>query len=277
MYDTEYMIQDKENTPLNPPLPRGELKGGIVNHESCIVNHSGFTLIELVISVTILLIVSLGFFGWASTIIRTNVSIERNNTAYDIAKDVADRLQRITTGTNDLIEHKTGSTEKCIGYDSDGNLKTCSGCSGTLGASPAVDTGTGKTEYTDPVKVGTTPYLYDGNACEGKTWVDAGCGSGVTITSTANPKIDHPNAKGAEPGTTDTYDSINPIRSYKNTTYYAVWSIAYTPCVKDENRRKIFVTVYWIDPEPAGATVTIDAANIIKSVSIAVDKTIGVE
>jgi N6-L-threonylcarbamoyladenine synthase len=36
--DTRYMIQDKGNTPLSPPLARGELKGGNVHRASCIVH-----------------------------------------------------------------------------------------------------------------------------------------------------------------------------------------------------------------------------------------------
>ncbi|MBI4689032.1 MAG: prepilin-type N-terminal cleavage/methylation domain-containing protein [Nitrospirae bacterium] len=75
MHDTGYMIQDKENTPLNPPLPRGntplnpplprgELKGGIVNRASCIMNRAscilnraGTTLVELMVTLAIFSII----------------------------------------------------------------------------------------------------------------------------------------------------------------------------------------------------------------------------
>ena len=68
-------------------------------------------------------------------------------------------------------------------------------------------------------------YLYDNNACidPNPTWDADACRTGSTITPAANAAIDHPNATSAA------YDSINPIRSYRNTTYYAVWSVAYMP------------------------------------------------
>lgn len=238
-------------------------------------DNEGFTLIELIIATTIILIVSLGFFGWASTIIQTNLSIERNNTAYTMAMDVAERLQRMPD--NSLIQPKSGSS-RCVGFDGSGNLRGCSVAS-CGGGSPnvTIQSGqTGMTTYTNPTQSSTTPYIFDNNACEGKTWVDTTgtptCRAGSTITTGANASIDHPNSTSGTPN----YDSINPIRSYKNTTYYAVWSIAYMPCNAGTNtdRRKIFITVYWIDPEP-GTAIASGAA--IKSVSIVVDKAIGTE
>ena len=124
-------------------------------------------------------------------------------------------------------------------------------------------------------------YLYDNNACidPNPTWDADACRTGSTITPAANAAIDHPNATSAA------YDSINPIRSYRNTTYYAVWSVAYMPCNAGTNtdRRKIFVTVYWIDPEPTDTTTAAVQTKIqngtatVKSVSIVVDKAIGTE
>ena len=244
----------------------------------------GFTLIELIIATTIILIVSLGFFGWASTIIQTNLSIERNNTAYAMLMDVAERLQRMSDNT--LITHTTAN-KRCVGYASSGDsLKGCS-ASNCTGGTPTGDLKsgeTGMTIYTNPWN-GTTNqlYLYDKNKCAGTTWVDSACGGSGNITITTDAtliaRIDHPNAAGSA------YNSINPIRSYRNTTYYAVWSVAYMPCNAGTNtdRRKIFVSVYWIDPEPTDATIGAVETKIqngtaaIKSVSIVVDKAIGTE
>jgi prepilin-type N-terminal cleavage/methylation domain-containing protein len=245
-------------------------------------NNRGFTLIELIIATTIILIVSLGFFGWASTIIQTNLSIERNNTAYAMAMEVAGELQRMPD--NSLIQP---GTAKYVGYD-DGTDKDLDGKTFELnrcsGSSPSLDLDSaskpGLTVYTDPWK-STAPqalYLYDNNACANTTWDADACRNGSTITANANSNIDHPNATSA------VYDSINPVRSYRNTTYYAVWSVAYIPCgTTSTDRRKIFVTVYWIDPEPTDTDLTALPGRIaagtatIKSVSIAVDKVIGTE
>src|SRR3989339_738632 len=228
-------------------------------------NNKGFTLIELIIATTIILIVSLGFFGWASTIIQTNLSIERNNTAYAMLMDVAERLQRMSDNT--LITHATAN-KRCVGYASSGDsLKGCStaNCGGGTPTGALESGQTGMTIYTNPTQSSTTPYLFDNNACNGLTWVTTACRTGSTIATASNTNIDHPNSTTGTPN----YDSINPIRSYKNTTYYAVWSVAYMPCTSySTDRRKIFVTVYWIDPEP-GATIASGAT--VKSVSIVVD------
>lgn len=243
-------------------------------------DNKGFTLLELIIATTIVLIISLGFFAWSTTIIQSNLSIEKNNTAYAILNDIADRLQRMPD--NALIKPKAGNA-KYIGYDTGGVLRGCTG------NNPDVNLGVpgnlvGLTINTDPFRVPASGiYLYDGNNCEGRTWIDPACGSGanVSITPAGNPRIDHPNATGSA------YDIINPIRSYRNTTYYAVWSVAYMPCnAADTNRRKIFLTVYWIDPEPtvvstSGASglnnMITGGTAVIKSVSLVIDKVIGTE
>ncbi|MEK6651501.1 MAG: prepilin-type N-terminal cleavage/methylation domain-containing protein, partial [Nitrospirota bacterium] len=267
------------------------------NRASCIMHHAsvfahspiypftnknGFTLIELIIATTIILIVSLGFFGWASTIIQTNLSIERNNTAYAMLMDVAEKLQRMYD--NSLIQPRSGSS-RCVGYAGSGTLMGCDTdairpvtCSGTPQINLVSTAGTNLTLLTNPRLDSTTPYLYDNNACANTTWDTDACRTSSTITTAANSAIDHPNA------TTATYDSINPIRSIKNTTYYAVWSVTYMPCgTTSTDRRKIFITVYWIDPEPTDADLTALPGRIgagtatVKSVSIVVDKAIGTE
>ena len=247
-------------------------------------NNRGTTLVELIVAMVIILIASLGFFSWLSTVMRMNTSIERSNTAYAMANDIADRLQRMNN--NSLIQHNTN--RKCFGYNSSGNIGECrnpadSAVDCNAGdpnkTNSALSSGTtGMTRYTNPTQSSNTPYLYDNNACAGTgtTWVTAACRTGSTITPGSNTNIDHPNSTTGTPN----YDSINPIRSYKGTTYYAVWSVAYMPCNAGTNtdRRKIFITVYWIDPEPA-ATTAASALNgaTIKSVSLVVDKTIGAE
>jgi len=232
-------------------------------------NKRGATLVELMVAMVIILIVSLGFFSWLSTVMRMNTSIERSNTAYAMANDVADRLQRMND--NSLIQFNTN--RKCVGYDTSGNVGECR-TAGVMDCNAGTVT-TGVLTYTNPTQTSNTPYLYDNNACAGTTWVTAACRTGSTITAGSNTNIDHPNSTA---GTT--YDSINPIRSYKGTTYYAVWSVAYMPCNAGTNtdRRKIFITVYWIDPEPTTPTAA-SALNgaTIKSVSLVADKTIGAE
>lgn len=246
-------------------------------------NNKGFTLVELIISMVVILIVMLGFFSWATTIISTNLATEKNNSAYAMAMDVAERLQRMPD--NALIRHNTN--RKCVGFSLSGDLNECQ-TAGTMDCNGGTPTGlldataVGRTKYTNPWNsTSKTLYMYDKNNCEGKTWSDAACGTGtnVVITSAANASIDHPNATGTQ------YNSINPIRTYRNSTFYAVWSVAYLPCNAgtSTDKRKIFVTVYWIDPEPTDTTAAdvqtkIDnGAYTIKSASAAVDKTIGTE
>ncbi|MEW6067333.1 MAG: prepilin-type N-terminal cleavage/methylation domain-containing protein [Nitrospirota bacterium] len=241
-------------------------------------NKKGFTLVELLVAMAVLLVAAAGFFSWATNILQYDLSMRKNNTAYTIALDIADRLQRMQD--NALIQPRTGGVTKCVGFNdapnSGGDLQTCSGAV-LSGSAPASDS-TGMTVYTNPWNGTTnTLYLYDKNSCEGLTWVDNLCRTNVNIAAAANTNIDHPNAN------TTAYDSINPIRTYNTTTYYAVWSVVYMPCTCDTKKRKIFVTVYWIDPEPNDATVAAVQTKIdnhtytIKNVSLVVDKVIGTE
>ncbi|MBI4691433.1 MAG: tetratricopeptide repeat protein [Nitrospirae bacterium] len=52
IHDTRFTIHDKGNTPLSPPLLRGELKGGIVHHASWIVHHHLVALFSALIFVS---------------------------------------------------------------------------------------------------------------------------------------------------------------------------------------------------------------------------------
>jgi type II secretory pathway pseudopilin PulG len=242
-------------------------------------NNNGVTLIEIIIAMTIMIIASLGFLVWETNMFRNNAGIERNNTAYAIAMDVAERLQRISD--NSLIMHNTA--RKCVGHDSAGNLRECLS-SGTMSCSSGSPTGILSVGITDTVKYanpwnGTLLYLYDNNNCQDKSWTDTGCGDSALINAAANANIDHPNALGTA------YNAISPIRSYRGVTYYAVWSVAYMPCNAgtETSKRKIFVTVYWMVPEPRETTGAAVEAKIaagaysLKNVSIVVDKVIGTE
>ena len=58
--DSGYRIQDAEGkidgiTPLNPPLSRGEVKGGIMHRASCIMHldNKGFSLIEIIMIIIV--------------------------------------------------------------------------------------------------------------------------------------------------------------------------------------------------------------------------------
>jgi prepilin-type N-terminal cleavage/methylation domain-containing protein len=240
-------------------------------------NNRGFTLIEMLIATVIMLIVSLGFFGWATTIIQANLSAEKINFANTFALDVADRLQRME---DNVLNRGTTGTNKYVGYNTTGDLRGCASGSPTVVISSGA---TGMITYANPLSAANALYMYDNNNCQGKTWVDAGCGSGITRTASANTSIDHPNAAGSDGS--DIYDSVNPVRTFRNSTFYAVWSVAYMPCNAGTNtdKRKIFVTVYWIDPEPSVTTMAVVQTGItagsytMKSTSVTVDKSIGVE
>jgi prepilin-type N-terminal cleavage/methylation domain-containing protein len=239
-------------------------------------NSRGFTLIEMMIAMVIILIVSLGFFGWASVVANTNISAKKNNTAYAMAKDIGESLQRMD-GNNQLISPKTGNGKR-IAYNSAGDMRKCSGS--TISIHP-VDSSNGTTEYTKPWDAASSLlYLYDLNNCDGLTWSNANCGGTgkVAINAAANSKVDHPNQAATM------YDVINPVRSYHNTTFYGVWSIAFVPCSSiNTDKRKIFVTVYWIDPEPQDTTVAAvqgkiaDGTYTMKQVSLVMDKSVGTE
>jgi prepilin-type N-terminal cleavage/methylation domain-containing protein len=236
--------------------------------------NKGYTLVEMLIAITILTIVTLGFFAWASTIIQTNLYTQKANIGYSIAKDIAEKLSKVSDNSP-LIMPRSGN-DKCAGFDpANGSLRRCTACgSGALGGTISQDPA-GYTEFTDPWNNGLF-YMYDNNSCENKTWLDTSCKNGITINPAANPSIDHP------ANNTD-YDLIPPVRYENNTTYYAVWSIVYLSCTGAQERRKIFVTVYWIDPEPVdttpgGVQAKLSAGtSTLKSVSIVVDRVVGIE
>ena len=158
-------------------------------------NNRWFTLLELIIALIIVLLVSLGFFGWASTIIQTNSFIDRNNTAYAMLLDVAEKLQRMSD--NRLILHTT--TRKCVGHASSGTyaigegrniadsaIDCINGDQTKTNSNLSPDT-TGMTKYTNPTKDSITPYLYDKNNCEGKTCHHCSTRPAITGQVTGQP------------------------------------------------------------------------------------------
>ena len=243
--------------------------------------NKGYTLVELLIAMTILTIVTLGFFAWSSTVIQTNLNTRKNNIAYSMALDIAERLKKVSD-TSPLIQPLT---QKCAGFDQDGSLKKCTACgSNSLGGSINSDAQdplqqNTYTEYTDFWdQTNNRLYMYDRNYCKDKNWLDStGCRNNIIIQAQANSQIDHPATL------TGIYDIINPVRYINNTTYYAVWSIVYLSCNGKTDKRKIFVTVYWIDPEPEDSSIIDVQTKIsngtytLKSVSVTTDKTIGIE
>jgi prepilin-type N-terminal cleavage/methylation domain-containing protein len=238
-------------------------------------SNSGFTLIEILISTAILLIAVAGFLAWTANVVNQRAGLSKRNVAYNIAVDVSDRLAKLS-GNNVFLLPNSGNN-KYLGLDgssgasNSGNLLTCN--AGAL-SNPLTFDATGMTTYTNPWN-GTLNnlYLYDDNQGTFST--------SVPLTTTANAYIDHPNSTSAS------YVSlinsvINPIRRSANgVTYYVVWTVAYMPCsTVPTNLVKIFITVYWIEPEPSPLTVSLVNTGIqsgvfsVKNVSITMDKSL---
>ena len=231
------------------------------------MNKNGFTLIEVLVAMFILVFVLMGFFNWAYTIMVNNTAVEKMNAANMIALDVADMLQRMSD--NGLIRPKSGNAKR-IGYTASGDLKRCVGTLPTGKINADVQ---GMTEYTNPLGEGSL-YMYDRNTC---STLKPSCFAGSSISEAANAYIDHPN-RITDPA------AVNPVRFINNTTYYVAWSVVYLPCTSaSEDKRKIFITVYWIDPEPEDSSHPDVYAKIsshsyaLRNVSLVVDKVIGVE
>lgn len=243
-------------------------------------NH-GYTLIEIMIATLIMLFVSLGFFAWSFTIIRGNVASQKMDIAYTMAMEIGEKLAMIPDENNEMIQHDPGGVLKTVGFD-DTDKFELKDCGGTATPQFALNpTPTGLTRFTDPWdSMNNLLFLYDMNTCSD---LNPFCLPTGVIIHPANTNIDHPNnANIANP----VYDTVNPVRFLSDTTFYAVWSVAYLPCVSPPSitdKRKLFVTVYWLDPEPDDpniANVTagiVTGTYILKSTSVVVDKVIGVE
>ena len=234
----------------------------------------GFTLLEVIVAMAIILVASVGFFGFTVSVIQNRASLTRSNFGYNMAVDVADRLSKLNR-ENSLILPNSAGVLKYVGYDTNSILRKCSG--GTLtGNAPINDPGSGMTEYSNPVG-NSALYLYDNNL---GTFAD-----GISITSSANTSIDHPNAADLSglSNTNNIKTTVDPVRRSENgITYYAVWSVAYMPCGSTD-KANIFISVYWIEPEPSETAVATINSKIasgaykLRNVSLSIDKAYRIE
>ncbi|MGO9015058.1 MAG: prepilin-type N-terminal cleavage/methylation domain-containing protein [Dissulfurispiraceae bacterium] len=250
-------------------------KGSGINSLCIGASQRGFTLIEILISTGILLIAVAGFLAWAANVVNQRAGLSKRNFAYNIAVDVSDRLAKLS-GTNVFLLPNSSGTIKYLGLDSNGNLLTC--LAGVLTSNGLTFDATGMTQYTNPWN-GTMNNLFLYHDSLGTFSASA------PLTTTANAFIDHPNSSDvANLGLPDDINSlINPIRRSANgVTYYVAWSVAYMPCATaPTNLVKIFITVYWIDPEPSFSSTITQVNNYIqshplsvKNVSITLDKSL---
>ena len=240
-------------------------------------DNKGFTLIEILISTGILLIAVAGFLAWTANVVNQRAGLAKRNVAYNIAVDVSDRLAKLS-GTNVFLLPNSGNN-KYLGLWSDGSLYTCVG--GAIANPVQQPDATGMTQYTNPWnRTMNNLFLYHDN--QGKFSTSA------PLTTTANAYIDHPNSSDvANLGSPNDINSIiNPIRlSTNGVTYYVVWSVAYMPCATaPTNLVKIFITVYWIEPEPSSSSTVAQVNSYlqshpysVKNVSITLDKSLTAE
>ena len=247
----------------------------------------GFTLIEILIATSILLVAVAGFLAWTANVVNQRAGLSKRNFAYNIAVDVSDRLAKLS-GTNVFLlpnPVKGPSNYNYLGVDyndanpqNNGNLLTCLG--GAITSNTLTSDATGMTIYTNPWN-GTMNqlFLYDNNQGDLEQF-----NTNMSLNTTANAYIDHPNSTDvANLGLPNDINSIiNPVRRSANgVTYYVVWSVAYMPCATaPTNLVKIFITVYWIEPQPFSSTVTQVNSYIqshpfaVKNVSITLDKSL---
>lgn len=235
------------------------------------MNNRGFTLLEVLIAMMIILIAAVGFSAYTAGAFAKRASMMRLNNANIMLMDVADRLSKQLKG-NVFIQPKSGSSKPNVGYDADGNLKACAG--GGTPISPITITSGGLTEYTNPV-TSSGLFMYDNNV--------GIFSSSVSLNPSINSKIDHPNTTTDTTYVANINSTVNPIRTINGTTYYAVWSVAYMPCGTSTDKVLIFITVYWIEPEPTETSVDdvisklSSGAYKFNSVSLSIDKAFEVE
>ncbi|MCX7823145.1 MAG: prepilin-type N-terminal cleavage/methylation domain-containing protein [Syntrophobacterales bacterium] len=216
-------------------------------------NQKGFTLLEVLVAMVFFLICSIGLVSFTVMAIGERKNIERRHQAYAIAQDIAERLRGIPNNSN-LIRPTSSNENTYIRYD-EGEIKYCSSLSVVT------------TSEFSPLGNGLL-FLYDSNH-------DGEIGTSE-INISSNPKIDHPNSSM-------NYDIIKPIRKVPDgTTFYTIWGVRYMPCNIPERQAKIFITVYWIEPEPTDDDVSVVAQKIssniyrLKTVSYTTDRFYGV-
>lgn len=226
-------------------------------------NCKGLTLIEVLVAVLIIMVALAGFFMSIDISIVQRAQLTRQTTATSMAYDVADRLSKITktprSNATAFIEPIAGS-ERYVGYTADGaaQMKECSGGIPQVALNPdvfAAATGGGRL------------YMYDNNI--------GVFNAATTIDPAANVNIHHPNSTDV---VADINSVINPVRrDQSGATFYAIWSVANVPC-GGVDQAKLFVTVYWIEPEPSDGSVAAvltrlaNGTSRIKSITVVGDK-----
>lgn len=228
----------------------------------------GFTLVEVLVAMFIMTVAMLGFLMGTVSVIQQRARLGKMQNASNIVAEAADRLQRLSV-TDPLLAPKSGH-EAYLGYDGSGNLKKCSG--GAPVSDITVDS-MGMTEFTNPWN-GSSLYLYDNNL--------GTFSASVNIATSANASIDHPNSSDSA---STINNEVSPIRQYSDgTTYYTVWSVVYLPCTTTQKDQvKIFITTYWIEPEPSETSVSAVNSKLVsgeyklKKVSLSIVKAYKVE
>jgi len=220
----------------------------------------GFTLIEMLVAIIIIAFSAMAFLTFSLSGIKHRTDMKRQITAHTMAVDVAERLQKLTAG-NTLIRPDGGAPIR-VGHSGTGELLLCvSGTPSTLLGSDIA----GTTSLTNPLGTNAL-YLYDQN-------------TGTPLrTPAANANIHHPNDNDISNWST-VASTVAPIRNVDGTTFYAVWTVAYLPCTTStEDLAKIFITVYWIEPEPLDSAPSAVAAKIasgeyrLRTVSVTAEK-----
>jgi hypothetical protein len=222
------------------------------------------SLIEVLVATLIIMVAMSGFFMSIDLSILQRAQLTRYTMATNMAYDVADKLSKITvtprSNATAFVE-PIATKEKYVGYTADtvAQLKECSGGTPQLALNPEI--------FASPRGAGGQLYMYDNN-----TGVFS---ASTSINTAANPNIHHPNSTDS---VVDMNSVINPIRrDQSGVTYYAIWSVAYVPC-GGSDQVKLFVTVYWIEPEPSDTTmaaVLTKLANgtaVVKQVTVVTDK-----
>ncbi len=182
----------------------------------------GFTIIEVLIAMSFFLLCSIGLMTFTMMTLKERKIIERRHQAYAFANDMVERL-RFLPSNSDLVEPQPSHEGDHVKLE-DGKLVYCDG-------GQQVDINS----ITNPIGGGTL-YLYDKDH-------DGNLDSSE-VNNSANPEIDHPTTNVAD------YNGLMPIRQTTDgTTFYCVWAVRYFPC-NSSNQSKIFIKVYWIEPEP---------------------------
>ena len=120
--DSGYRIQDAEGkidgiTPLNPPLSRGEVKGGIMHRASCIMHldNKGFSLIEIIMIIIVVsiaipaLLILIG--GEAGRGVDAEIRVTATNVAQQLLEEIkTECFDNTSVSGTTCIQTAAGST-----------------------------------------------------------------------------------------------------------------------------------------------------------------------